>query len=166
MAKILYKSGSNWVNAALAFYPVGAVYIHYSGAHTSNTNNTPANQFGGTWAQLSSGYALTTITSGTSATAAATAHNHSLSKAGGCCFDYVSNDAHSAMIMKSINSNVSAPIASQNDWTYSSYIQGTVGSPASEPVNATKALTGYTDSATLGIANIPQIKLWCWRRTA
>ena len=48
MATIKYKNGSNWVNAALAFYPVGAIYLSY-------TSVTPADLFGGTWSSITTG---------------------------------------------------------------------------------------------------------------
>ena len=48
MAVIKYKNGSNWVNAALAFYPVGAIYLSYSSV-------TPADLFGGTWSSITTG---------------------------------------------------------------------------------------------------------------
>lgn len=45
MTSIKYKDGSSWVDIALALYPVGSLYFSYE-------NNSPADQFGGTWTQI------------------------------------------------------------------------------------------------------------------
>lgn len=63
---VMYKDGSTWSNLMLQAYPVGTLYISYS-------STSPADLFGGTWAQITSRFLYASTST---ATGGAASHRH------------------------------------------------------------------------------------------
>ena len=123
-----------------AIYPVGSVYL-------SVMNTSPASFLGGTWKQLSAGYALWTATSGADATIDAGLPNITGNMYGDTCRNNLSTDGF-----------VSATK------TYTAY-GGEKGNTDMFTItfNASKSNSIYGKSSTV---QPPAYKIYAWKRTA
>lgn len=148
MAVIKYKNSNNWVNAALAFYPVGAIYLSY-------TNVTPADLFGGTWTAINNGYYMK-FTAGNE-TGGNNSHTHGLSGgAAAILIDYNNTAKWGQGYMKKV---------SCAEWINTQFltITGTDSSYTGRSFTSGAALVGNTDSTTITPA---YQNVYAYRRTA
>lgn len=137
-------------------YPVGSIYMSY-------VSTSPAQLFGGTWAQLTGvfpRFANDTATGGADSTSYSFDHNHymSLERPSGATWNFVSNrsgigyhDGDAAILSKALLTSTSALTTLQNVYGPASAYGGTSGKPlGSKTINAMPA---YQD-------------VYAWRRTA
>lgn len=121
-------------------YPVGSLYI-------STSSTSPASLFGGTWSQISAGYALWTATSGAGGTIAAGLPNIT-----GSALVVSGNDATSSGAMSKSGQVDVGPTGTGNGWQ-----QRTVN------FNASSSNSIYGKSSTV---QPPAYKVYAWKRTA
>ena len=147
---------------SLKFYPVGSIYLHYSGSHINDNNNTPANIIGGSWSQLNANKALTTIQQGDSGSYNATNHTHLYS---------IGYSSYYGALVGNDVMGISLYDWAANDWTtWKTHILQANPINTSLQANARDVdITRVTHVASvspvaLTTKELPRVELYAWQR--
>lgn len=121
-------------------YPVGALYI-------STSSTSPASLFGGTWSQITAGYALWTATSG----------------AGGTIAAGLPNITGSALVVSGADTTASGAMSKSGQVDVGPTGTGSGWQQRTVSFNASSSNSIYGKSSTV---QPPAYKVYAWKRTA
>ena len=170
MGTINYKnSNGNWSNLILDFiYPVGSYYFSNSGSNISESDNTPANYFGGSWVNITGRflYCNNGNDTGGSNDMIIPYHNHGLS--GGITKDG-SSHAHSLSgDIRLRDNSQSASYQNGTQWYNERFTSKVTVSNGGAHTHTHNFSIDYAGSSGNTInANMPAYRsCWAWYRTA